>query len=226
MNKKAADLVKYVKGLVGCGYVYGVNGKIVTEELIQTKARQYPAMYTENYKRLCRSWIGKMAYDCSAIIDTFVGVDKSADGWLAEAKEKGPISTMPNVPGTLVHSSKHIGVYIGNGEVVEARGVIYGVVITKLAGRAWRNWSKCPLIDYSVAVEAGPDVSALWIRKGEKGDRVIWLQKQLNRFGYGLKVDGDFGTKTDSALRDFQNKHHLKADGLCGSATKAKLLAA
>lgn len=42
----------------------------------------------------------------------------------------------------------HIGVYIGNGYVVEAMGTKYGVVRTKVEGRGWRGWCKVPSIDY------------------------------------------------------------------------------
>lgn len=42
----------------------------------------------------------------------------------------------------------HVGVYIGNGEVIEARGHAYGVVTTKLSSRGWTQWGKCPYIDY------------------------------------------------------------------------------
>ena len=42
----------------------------------------------------------------------------------------------------------HIGVYIGNGEVVEAMGTRYGVVKTKLEGARWTHWLKIPYISY------------------------------------------------------------------------------
>lgn len=48
----------------------------------------------------------------------------------------------------LVFMDKHVGVYIGNGEVIEARGHAYGVVKTKLKDRPWVNWGYCPYITY------------------------------------------------------------------------------
>lgn len=47
---------------------------------------------------------------------------------LSVCKEKGKIATMPDVPGVLVFMSGHVGVYIGGGEVIEARGHEYGVI--------------------------------------------------------------------------------------------------
>lgn len=43
----------------------------------------------------------------------------------------------------------HVGVYIGNGKVVEARGHDYGVVETNLVDRGWTQWGKCPYIEYN-----------------------------------------------------------------------------
>ena len=57
------------------------------------------------------------------------------------------------------------------------------------------------------------------LRKGMKGESVKWLQWELNRHGYNLVVDGDFGTKTATAVISFQQKNHLMVDALVGSQT-------
>ena len=35
----------------------------------------------------------------------------------------------------------------------------------------------------------------------------------------GVTVDGDFGAKTDAAVRNFQKKNGLAVDGVCGKNT-------
>ncbi|KNY25018.1 phosphodiester glycosidase family protein [Pseudobacteroides cellulosolvens] len=57
------------------------------------------------------------------------------------------------------------------------------------------------------------------IKKGNKGDNVVNLQKSLNKLGYSLVTDGDFGNKTDMAVRDFQKRKGLVVDGVVGSNT-------
>ncbi|WP_018155348.1 C40 family peptidase [Demetria terragena] len=63
------------------------------------------------------------------------------------------------------------------------------------------------------------------IDKGFRGiDSVKEAQCRLNILGYGLKVDGVFGSSTDKAVRDFQSKNGLTSDGVVGSSTWAKLV--
>lgn len=50
--------------------------------------------------------------------------DVTADGMFNLAVEKGPISTMPDIPGIAVWHQGHIGVYIGNGYVIHANEYI------------------------------------------------------------------------------------------------------
>jgi len=58
---------------------------------------------------------------------------------------------------------------------------------------------------------------------GSRGDEVRRLQTALNEQGYGLAVDGVYGPKTQSAVRDYQSKHSLQVDGIFGPLTSASL---
>lgn len=63
------------------------------------------------------------------------------------------------------------------------------------------------------------------LRMGSLGPAVELLQFALNRAGYGeLATDGIFGPKTDRALRQFQGKSGLLADGVAGRDTNRALL--
>ena len=54
---------------------------------------------------------------------------------------------------------------------------------------------------------------------GAKGDDVKTLQQKLNSSGYNLAVDGQFGPKTQAAVKDYQKKNNLAVDGIVGKNT-------
>ncbi len=62
-----------------------------------------------------------------------------------------------------------------------------------------------------------------YLSKGSKGDDVRKLQSALNRAGANLTPDGIYGAQTEQAVRKFQTKHGLKADGLAGPRTMEAL---
>lgn len=62
------------------------------------------------------------------------------------------------------------------------------------------------------------------LRRGSKGDLVELVQSMLVLKGYIIDVDGDFGPNTEAAVKDFQNKKHLKPDGIIGPLTWDALL--
>jgi peptidoglycan hydrolase-like protein with peptidoglycan-binding domain len=60
------------------------------------------------------------------------------------------------------------------------------------------------------------------LRKGSKGDDVVYLQQRLIRHGHDLSpygADGDFGGGTYDAVRQFQASRNLGADGIVGKNT-------
>lgn len=62
------------------------------------------------------------------------------------------------------------------------------------------------------------------LRRGSKGSAVTELQKKLKRWGYySGAVDGVFGNGTEAAVKAFQRKNGLTADGVVGPKTAAAL---
>ncbi len=61
------------------------------------------------------------------------------------------------------------------------------------------------------------------LRMGSSGARVRELQALLVRAGHPVKVDGDFGTATKDAVKAFQKKQRIKADGVVGPETFRRL---
>jgi peptidoglycan hydrolase-like protein with peptidoglycan-binding domain len=61
------------------------------------------------------------------------------------------------------------------------------------------------------------------VQQGSNGEAVKGAQRLLNKYGFGLGVDGDFGPATNSATRSFQSSHGLAVDGVIGPNTWSSL---
>jgi peptidoglycan hydrolase-like protein with peptidoglycan-binding domain len=211
------------------GYIYGSYGQKASRSLINSCTAKYPEMYTPAYIKLCMNWVepeAHMVADCSGLIKSLLM--KTATGAVVYnskydlgtsrlydlAPAKGAIGTLPEQPGILVWHKGHVGVYIGNGEVIEARGAAYGVVKTKLTKDInqsnWTHWLKHPYIDYTIvkttvpapvvkpapvavpvakpAPVAAPALVATkpvhLVELGDKGGDVLWIEQKLKAVGF------------------------------------------
>ncbi|WP_210481595.1 peptidoglycan-binding domain-containing protein [Naasia sp. SYSU D00948] len=64
------------------------------------------------------------------------------------------------------------------------------------------------------------------LRRGSTGPAVAALQRVLTDLGHPLAADGNFGPRTEQAVRAFQSRSSLTPDGIVGPRTKAALAAA
>ena len=146
----------------GWGYVYGTYGKVLTPDLLGRKLTQYPDSIRKYKDYIQKNYMGKRVVDCVGLIKAFAWwvdgepvytakSDKSANGMFDAAEIKGSVSVFPELPGVCLWKSGHVGVYVGGGRVIEAKGTKYGVIETPLKGwgsTKWTHWFFCPYIDY------------------------------------------------------------------------------
>ena len=145
------------------GYVMGTFGQVLTVDLLEAKLAQLPDAIGPYEDFIRANYLGVRTADCIGLIKGYSWYDPetgninygsngmpdvSADQIYNQASEKGSMSTMPEIPGILVHATGHIGIYIGNGYVIEAMGTRYGVVKTALSSGRWTGWCKNPYINY------------------------------------------------------------------------------
>ena len=78
-------------------------------------------------------------------------------------------------------------------------------------------------IDNVVVAELAPIEPERILKQGDAGVEVLWVQKKLGLFGYALTENCNFDSETESAVKDFQKKHCVKANGIVDSATVAAL---
>lgn len=166
MIKTNDGLVDYAVRQLGRPYWYGTFGNAASQTLLDMKAKQYPAHYYPTRIPTYKSQFGEKVHDCVGLIKGYlwskspdslpeynINQDVSADGMKAICSEKGNMDSIPEQKGILVFQPGHIGIYIGSGYVVEARGFAYGIVRTPLKNRGWTSWGRCPWIIYNSEIE-------------------------------------------------------------------------
>lgn len=210
MKNSNVDLVRFCIGKVGVPYVMGTNGRVLAKATLDDLIRRNPGnWFTPSRVPVVRSLVGKRTTDCHGLIEWFIaelaggkwGYDVTADGAFNTATVKGSIGSIPEQPGICVRYKGHVGIYIGGGYVVEARGFDYGVCITALKKRPWTHWYKHPKIRYAGTALPTPEPAK--VGKATSRYSIVWLQLALNkqiREGYitgkALTVDGVYGKKT------------------------------
>ncbi len=164
-TKNNLDLVKWSEFAAdkGWGYVYGTYGTVLDTYLFESKITQYPDEVGGNQDFIRENWLGKRTADCVGLIKGYSWYDVAdqttilvsngmpdigADTMYENATEKSTIDTIPEVLGLAVWKEGHIGVYIGNGQVVEAYSTTTGVIRSELADGGWTHWLKIPYITY------------------------------------------------------------------------------
>ena len=258
--KTGHGLAEYAIAQLGRPYWWGCFGQRADGALYAQKKKQYPGYYTASD---FPSQYGQKVHDCVGLIKGYLWCDSpdgyprynaaqdvAVEGLYRKCSRKGSITTLPEIPGICVFMANmgHVGVYIGNGEVVEAMGHAYGVVKTKVAGRGWAYWGMPEWIDYwaeepsqspsvTAPPEGGPRVEDFTLgfrilREGCVGDDVRALQLMLKARGYqcgnyganGDGADGDFGASTKTKLISYQRVNGLEPDGEAGPDTMSALL--
>jgi LysM repeat protein len=194
MSKTPAGLVAHARAQLGLPYWYGCFGQKPTADLADYKRRQYPQYWTEARLRNAKAnqLDAPRVYDCAGLVKSYwmqadphtaakyvEKYDKSAGGLKACCKVKGPISSIPAEPGVLVFvGTRHVGIYAGNGKVLEAKGFSYGVVETMLSKGSWDTWGRLDWLDYGdipvpVPVKPQPPAAGEITHKVKQGD-TLW----------------------------------------------------
>ena len=81
----------------------------------------------------------------------------------------------------------------------------------------WERWNKFK------AKLGDSTIPSVILKNGSKGQDVSNLQTRLQKLGYPIQIDGDFGPKTDNVVRLFQRNKGLIADGIVGPKTWAAI---
>lgn len=263
--KTGTGLAEYAIAQLGKPYWWGTYGQTANDSLLARKRAQYPDYYQAND---FQSQFGEKVHDCVGLIkgyrwcDTPDGEpeyeatqDVAVSGLYTQCNKKGTLSSMPDIPGVCVFQADmgHVGVYIGNGYVVEAMGHAYGVVKTQLHNRNWSIWGMPSWINYDEEAQSEqsdeestpqptqPSTPAQQfktmktdlplLKMGAKGIPVKKLQHLLLLEESSRKLiessggaDGEYGQGTKDAVIAYQKSKNLLVDGETGSEVWESLI--
>lgn len=238
------------------GYIMGATGQNPKKWAANS---WWFTQYSGSQKTKALYWRehAERVWDCNGMAEglykDFSGTDVNTKArynysqW-CDPKGSGLIPAKYRVPGAAVFwgdsaSSIHHVAYLykpvvdgsadGDWYLIEARGVNYGVVMTKLKSRNPNFWGLMTrYFDYENSEAVTPTVCHIGdriLKNGSEGDDVKELQTNLIEFGYDCGkwgADGDFGDCTEMAVKAFQTDSNLTVDGQFGPKSYAAMLTA
>lgn len=200
------------------GYIMNTAGILWTQEKQNNTTNTYAKQYGQQ-------WVGHYVADCSGLFSWAFSklggymYHGSNTMWNSYCTSKGKLSNGKRTdgkelkPGTAVFVLKgttdrsHVGLYIGNGEVIEASSTQSGVIKTKITNTKWKEWGELKGIDYSVAIEiststvgsamvnavkvalrSGPSTNDTVLTRVDKGQRVQVLGDSWTKVTYQGKT--------------------------------------
>ena len=203
---KPADLIAKFKHALddSWGYIWGTAGEKWTEAKQKAATRDTTVKYG-------KKWIGHMVADCSGLFswafkqlggymyhgsDTMYRKYTTACGELKSGKRTDGKTLEP---GTAVFVWKpadkkwgHVGLFIGDGYVIEASCTKDGVIKTKVSNSKWTHWGLLKGVDY----DAKPDpIPAGYARV--TGTRVALRSAPTTQASILLRVETGKDVKVD-----------------------------
>lgn len=232
--KTSKWLVEYAKAQVGKPYWYGCYGQKSSEKLLAAKKSQYPTYYKA---KDFQQQMGVKVHDCAGLFKGALwckttddpnpvyhaNQDLGANGFYNRATVKGAIKTFPKTVGLAVFKGSaskktHIGVYIGDDKVIEAKGHAYGVITSKFTGGGWTYWAECPFFEYEKEPTPAPtttkykvttkkDPLALREKPTTKSKALAWIPKGTIVEVYG--ISGNWADTLYAGKRGWCYKSYL-----------------
>ena len=181
------------------GYIWGAAGSVWTQ------AKQN-ATSNDMAKKYGQQWVGHTVADCSGLFtwafkqlggtmyhgsDTMFRKYTTASGALKAGKRTDGQEFLPGTAVFVFNEEKknysHVGLYIGNGYVIEAASTQKGVIRSKVSDAKWEFWGELKGMTFKrepvpkgyaevtgtrVALRSGPTTAASVLTRVDTGKRV------------------------------------------------------
>lgn len=222
MGEKVKEFLAYLESHIGDAYVWGAQGERVDNRADLEKWVRRKETSRANAERAL-AYIKKAAktplyaFDCSGLIihwlcdiKGLIDHDTNAQGLYKQCKQRGKLGAWQMQSGDFVFrysfakgKMAHVGVYVGNGMVIEAQGRDAGVVMRYQSYGGWTHQGRHP----ALAEDTAPTVFRL-TSPMMRGEDVKAMQTALNACGYDCgKADGICGKATMTAVKAFATAH-------------------
>lgn len=252
--KTGNGLAEYARVHLGTPYFYGakIHEGNLNEKKMSTMHAMYPEVVTICYMAKARrkGQVGKVNVDCSGLIAGYRQLNIGSYQLYQTAYTRMPIAKINDFAvGTVLWKSGHVGVYIGkvNGVhmCIEAKGINYGTVMSKVSSTKWvygltfkdvtytyetkvpGTWKGTnPYTEPPTTVTSPAQARKMGIKTYiSRGDAVKWVQWELMEAGLLTEadIDGICGRKTVAAIIAYQKSCKITADGLAGKTTRKYL---
>jgi hypothetical protein len=217
---KAIDIAKNYKTL----YVMGCFGAPLTSSNVDRYSNNHPFNRQSPRPAMIKAAANKtprvFGFDCSCLIKAILwgwngdagktyggatyasnGVpDTSADGLIAKSTGVSTTGWANMVPGEVLWTSEHIGIYIGDGLCVECTPAWNNCVQITAVGnigpkagyntRTWKKHGKLPYVDYAAkaTAPANPNRAAVQKRFGFDDNTMVFLDQHPHVDALYLKL--------------------------------------
>lgn len=221
-----SGFIDYLRDQLGSIYVWGAQGENVlaqanplewirSKETSETNAQRAYALFKQRKQEGVNPIL---AYDCSGLIVAFllgVGIlkgDRTAAALYSMCDIKMDNASNLMAGDFVCHYSAqkgyitHIGVYVGDGKVIEAKGRDDGVVETDIGSYSWNRFGRLSALEPCLKDEPVEPMSLAVCKPMLSGDAYAKLQEAMNYLGYKddegkpLTVDGVFGKRSREAF--------------------------
>ena len=247
MAKYASKVVEQAKAWLGYNEKDGTHKKIIDiYNSHKPLARGYKVKYTDEW---CATTVSAIAValgytdimptecSCTKMIELLKKID-SWDENDARVPNPGDIlfyDWEDDGKGDNTNRPNHVGIVekVSNGKITVIEGNYNESVKRRtlsVNGKYIRGYG-VPKYDAENVKPTNTEevctVEVKVLKKGAKGEQVKAMQILLIGRGHSCGkygADGDFGSATDKAVREFQKAKGLSVDGSCGPKTWAKLL--
>ena len=125
-----------------------------------------------------------------------IGKKMGGEDVIEMATKPGDLQFLKTSSSSRSNKITHVTMVVDEDTIVHARGTAYGVRTDKI------NLYKgkvCAVVRYNPKCE---------LRRGHYGDRVRELQRQLNKKGANIEVDGNYGPATEEAVEKYMNNNY------------------